>query len=113
MRTNTMPTIGFDTLKFVKTLVNAGMPPSQAEALAKEQNELVSYQFDQLATKSDIEYVQAEIKHLEDKIDAKFQNMQADLEIRLARLQLQLMLTFFGGLTTAVGIVLGVIKLML
>lgn len=78
------------------------MPTPQAEALTKEQNELLSYQFEQLATKSDVKQVQAEIKHLaentqtdikhlaentqadiknlEGKLDTKFQSLQAEIK---------------------------------
>ena len=50
-----MSTITFDTLKFVKDLESAGVPPAQAEAFVRAQQEILSQSLDTtLATKSDI-----------------------------------------------------------
>jgi hypothetical protein len=51
-----MTTITFDTHKFVKDLESAGVPPSQAEAFVRAQQEILSQALDStLATRSDIE----------------------------------------------------------
>lgn len=47
-----MATITFDTHRFVKQLVEAGMPLRQAEILAEEQARLID---ERLATKDDLE----------------------------------------------------------
>lgn len=47
-----MSTITFDTHRFVKRLVQAGMTEAQAEILAEEQAKLIE---ERLATKADLE----------------------------------------------------------
>lgn len=53
-----MITITFDTHKFVKRLIEAGMPEAQAEILAKEQARLID---ERIATKRDIAEVKSEL----------------------------------------------------
>ena len=60
-----MSSITFDTLAYSKTLQAAGMPPEQADALAKAQkttiDEMVAAK--ELATKHDLHMALAEQKH--------------------------------------------------
>ena len=53
-----MSTITFDTHKFVKRLIEAGMPEAQAEILAEEKARLID---ERIATKLDIAEVKAEL----------------------------------------------------
>ena len=53
-----MITLTFDTHKFVKRLIEAGMPEAQAEILAKEQARLID---ERIATKRDIAEVKSEL----------------------------------------------------
>lgn len=53
-----MGTLTFDTHKFVKRLMEAGMPEAQAEILAEEQARLID---ERIATKLDIAEVKAEL----------------------------------------------------
>jgi hypothetical protein len=53
-----MSTITFDTHKFVKRLIEAGMPEAQAEILAEEQARLID---ERIATKVDLPEVKAEL----------------------------------------------------
>ncbi len=58
-----MTTITFDTHKYVKDLESSGMPTSQAEALVRAQQDVLSQALDtQLATKSDLLEAKTEIK---------------------------------------------------
>ena len=58
----TMTTITFDTHKFVKDLESAGVPPLQAEAFVRAQQEILSQALDStLATHSDIERVERKL----------------------------------------------------
>jgi hypothetical protein len=60
-----MSTINFDTHKFVKELESAGMPPAQAEAFVRAQQEILAQALDTtLATKSDIAGLDAKIDKL-------------------------------------------------
>lgn len=53
-----MITITFDTHKFVKRLIEAGIPEAQAEILAEEQARLID---ERIATKRDIAEVKSEL----------------------------------------------------
>ncbi|MDP1605088.1 MAG: hypothetical protein Q8L93_00315 [Rhodocyclaceae bacterium] len=60
-----MSAITFDTHKFVKDLETAGVPPAQAEAFVRAQQEILSQALDTtLATKSDIAVLDAKIDKL-------------------------------------------------
>ena len=61
-----MTTITFDTHEFIKTLKDSGMPDEQAEATAVAFKN--AQQQSELATKSDIELLQRDIKESETKI---------------------------------------------
>ena len=57
-----MPTITFDTLKFVERLEKAGVSREQASAFADAQKEAFSEALDTtLATKSDMDAIRAEL----------------------------------------------------
>ena len=55
-----MSAISFDTHEFVKKLMSAGFTEQQAEILAKEQKQLIE---DQLATKKDIQELEARLTY--------------------------------------------------
>ena len=60
-----MNTVTFDTHKFVKDLESAGVPPAQAEAFVRAQQEILSQSLDTtLATKSDIAVLDLKIDKL-------------------------------------------------
>ena len=65
-----MPTITFDTHKFVKDLRDAGVPEPQAEAFVRAQQEILSQALDTtLATKADIREVRSDLVLLDSKMD--------------------------------------------
>ena len=58
-----MSTITFDTLKYTKTLENAGVPQAQAEAMAQAQSAAMAEATENaLATKRDIGEIHYELK---------------------------------------------------
>lgn len=66
-----MTTITFDTHKFVKDLESAGVPPLQAEAFVRAQQEILSQALDStLATRSDIERVERKLIEFEGEFKA-------------------------------------------
>jgi len=69
-----MATVAFDTLKFVEKLKSAGVPDAQAKAEAEALQE--AFGTAELATKRDLE-------RLEAKLDARFERI--DGEFRLNR----------------------------
>ncbi len=75
-----MNALVFDTLKFTKHMVAAGMPAEQAEALAEEQAHLVN---DQLATKRDIELIRRDIKELEAATKRDLKELEHRMTIKL------------------------------
>ena len=72
--------IAFDTHRFVKNLTESGFTEQQAEALAKEQVQLLN---SNLATKVDILAIKAEL-------GAKIETVKAGLEAKLEAVKLGL-----------------------
>ena len=75
--------IAFDTHRFVKNLTESGFTEQQAEALAKEQVQLLNSNLatkvDILAIKADIEAVKAEVE----KVKAGVETVKAELEAKI------------------------------
>ncbi len=67
-----MSAIAFDTHAFVKRLTAAGMPESQAEALADEQSKLIEKQ---LATKADLAIIRSDIEILKHELTVRVGGM--------------------------------------
>ena len=82
--------IAFDTHRFVKNLTESGFTEQQAEALAKEQVQLLNSNLatkvDILALKADIETVKAEVE----KVKAGIETVKANLEAKLEAVKLGL-----------------------
>ena len=72
----TQEAIPFDTHRFVRNLVASGFTEKQAEALASEQISLLN---SNLATKSDIESIRAEIETLRLSTDAKIESAKFEM----------------------------------
>ncbi len=87
--------ISFDTHRFVKNLTESGFTEKQAEALAKEQVQLLNSNLatkvDILAIKADIEALKADIEtvkaNLEAKLEAVKLGLQADIQTVKADLE--------------------------
>ena len=66
-----MATITFDTHKFIKDLESAGVPPLQAEAFVRAQQEILSQALDStLATRTDIERIERKLIEFEGEFKA-------------------------------------------
>jgi hypothetical protein len=88
-----MSTITFDTLKFAERLEKAGMPREQAIAMIEVQKESLSEVMDaQIATKSDILEVRADMVRLDRRIDG------IDAEIKLLKWMVGLSLALSTGM---------------
>lgn len=68
--------IAFDTHQFVKNLTGSGFTEKQAEALAKEQVQLLN---SNLATKVDIQAVKAALETVKAELEAKIEASKVDL----------------------------------
>lgn len=88
-----MSTIAFDTLKFAKTLKEAGVPEKQAEAQAEAMSDILEVNMKDLATKADV-------LALKESLQKDIQSMELRLTIKLG-----------AFLAVAVGVMLTVLKM--
>ena len=66
-----MASITFDTHKFIKDLESAGVPPLQAEAFVRAQQEILSQALDStLATRTDVERIERKLIEFEGEFKA-------------------------------------------
>lgn len=79
--------IAFDTHRFVKNLTESGFTEQQAEALAKEQAQLLN---SNLATKVDIQAIQANVEAVKlsletvkAELEAKIETVKTELEAKI------------------------------
>ncbi|MCY4614655.1 MAG: DUF1640 domain-containing protein [Nitrospira sp.] len=86
--------IAFDTHQFVKNLTESGFTEQQAEALAKEQVQLLNSNLatkvDILAVKADIETVKLETESIKANLEAVKAAVKAELEAKLEAVKLRL-----------------------
>lgn len=97
--------IAFDTLKYSKRLKDAGVLPAQAEAEAEALAEVLEVNLKDLATKADLareaEYLRRDIREMEQRIDARFVQLEQRMTIKLG-----------GLMVVAVGVVAALVKLL-
>ena len=94
-----MEVITFDTHRFVKSLTAGGFTEKQAETLAGEHVRLLD---GNLATKADIETVNA-------NIEAQVQSVNANLETRIESVKAGLMKWMLAAVTAQMALIAGVI----
>jgi len=96
-----MPAVTFDTLKFVETLKEAGVPETQAKAFSTAVRE--SHEAAELATKGDIADLRHEMKEIETALRHEIKESAADLKFEL--------LKWIIGLAIAqAGFLIGILK---
>jgi len=83
-----MATVTFDTLKFVKTLKEAGVPEPQAEAFSTAVRE--SHEAADVATKGDIADLRHEMKELETGLRHEISDLRKDMDVRFAGMEAKL-----------------------
>ena len=98
--------IAFDTHRFVKNLTESGFTEQQAEALAKEQVQLLN---SNLATKLDIQTIKAE---LEAKLEAVKLGLQADIQASKVDLLKWMFTAMIAQGTLIVALVVAFVKLL-
>jgi hypothetical protein len=69
-----MAVVTFDTLKFVKTLEAAGVPPQQAEAFSSAVRD--SREMAELATKADVGDLCKDMQLMEQRLEAKIESLK-------------------------------------
>ena len=86
--------IAFDTHRFVKNLTESGFTEQQAEALAKEQVQLLNSNLatkvDILAIKTDLETVKANLEAVKANLEAKLEAVKLGLQADIQAIQLGL-----------------------
>ena len=89
--------IAFDTHRFVKHLTESGFTEQQAEALAKEQVQLLNSNLatkvDILAIKADIKGVKAEVERVKAELEAKIETVKAELAVKIEAIKTDIQAT--------------------
>ena len=123
--------IAFDTHQFVKHLTANGFTEQQAEALAREQVNLLNSNLAtkadiealRLATKSDIETVKADIETLRQETKADIETLRQETKADIEKLRLatkadiesvkaDLLKWMFGAMIAQGGLVVALVKLL-
>jgi hypothetical protein len=99
-----MAAVTFDTLKFVKTLKEAGVSELQAEAFSTAVRE--SHEAADVATKGDITDLRHEMKELESRIDTRFEKVHSDM----SDLKFELLKWIIGIAIAQAGFLIGLLK---
>jgi hypothetical protein len=81
-----MAAVAFDTLKYARRLMEAGVPEKQAETQAELMAEAFVYNIDALVTK---DYLDARFAEQEARVDARFTAQDARLDQRFAAMTVQ------------------------
>ena len=101
--------IAFDTHRFVKNLTESGFTEQQAEALAKEQVQLLN---SNLATKVDLQAVKAELEAKIETVKADLQAVKADLEAKIEAAKFDLLKWMVMAMIAQGGLIVALIKML-
>ncbi|MDE0029490.1 MAG: DUF1640 domain-containing protein [Deltaproteobacteria bacterium] len=108
--------IAFDTHRFVKRLTESGFTEKQAETLAEEH---VAFLNTNLATKTDIAAIKADIARVEAGMDALRQETKANIEAlrqetraSIEAVKADLLKWLFGALIAQGGLIVTLVKLL-
>lgn len=112
--------IAFDTHRFVKNLTESGFTEQQAEALAKEQVQLLN---SNLATKVDlqtvkadleakIEAVRADLETVKAELEAKIEVVKADIEAKIEASKVDLLKWIVTAMIAQATLIVALVKLL-
>ena len=108
--------IAFDTHRFVKRLTESGFTEKQAETLAEEHVALLNTN---LATKTDVAAIKADIARVEAGMDALRQETKANIEAlrqetraSIEAVKADLLKWLFGALIAQGGLIVTLVKLL-
>ena len=74
-------TTNFETLEFARTLVAAGMPPAQAEAMARGLAKSLKTALDgQVAMKSDVQALSGDVQSLGGELKAEIRTIRSEVQ---------------------------------
>ena len=100
-----MPAVTFDTLKFVKTLKEAGVPETQAEAFSTAVRE--SHEAADVATKADLREVEMNLRHEMKEIETALRH---EIKESAADLKFELLKWIIGLAIAQAGLLIGILK---
>ena len=110
-----MPAVTFDTLKFVETLKEAGVPETQAKAFSTAVQE--SHEAADLATKGDIADLRHEMKEMETglrheigDVRHEISDLRKDMDVKLVNLKFELLKWIIGLAIAQAGLIIGLLK---
>ena len=73
-------TANFETVEFVRTLIASGVPPAQAEAMARAYTKSLKVALDtQTASKADVQALSGDIQSLNGEIKTELKALRSDL----------------------------------
>lgn len=101
--------IAFDTHRFVKNLTESGFTEQQAEALAKEQVQLLN---SNLATKVDIQAIQANVEAVKTELEAKIETVKAELEAKIESSKVDLLKWMVTAMAAQGTLIVALVKLL-
>ena len=108
--------IAFDTHRFVKRLTESGFTEKQAETLAEEHVTLLNAN---LATKTDIAEVKAEIETLKAETKVEIETLKAETKAEIETLKAEIQVVkadllkwLYGALIAQGGLIVALVKLL-
>lgn len=101
--------IAFDTHRFVKRLTESGFTEKQAETLAEEHVALLNAN---LATKTDIAAVKADIDALRQQTTASIETLRQETKASIEAVKADLLKWLFGALIAQGGLIVTLVKLL-
>ena len=101
--------IAFDTHRFVKNLTESGFTEQQAEALAKEQVQLLN---SNLATKVDIQAIRADVETIKANLEAKIETVKAELEAKIEASKVDLLKWIVMAMIAQATLIVALVKLL-
>lgn len=73
-------TASFETIEFVRTLIASGMPPAQAEAMARAHTRSLKAALEsQVASKSDVQALSGDIQSLNGELKTELKSLRNDV----------------------------------
>jgi len=111
-----MATVTFDTLKFVETLKEAGVPEPQAKAFSTAVQE--SHEAADLATKTDLRHemkeleigLRHEIGDLRKDMDTRLEKTTSVLQQKMSDMKFELLKWLIGLAVAQAGLIIGLLK---
>jgi hypothetical protein len=104
-----MLAVGFDTLKLARKYESAGFQPKQAQDMAAALADIVGEAGGNVATKEDVQRLEAKIDSLEARVDAKINNLEARVGARISDTQAEIIKWMIGQTLAVIGTLAAII----